>query len=230
MRGHFKNATVLWTGGKDSVMALHEAEQSGYHVRCLVTFIPPKPSFFAHPLAFIKLQAQALGLPHYVLVVDSPYEKNYEDGLRWLREEMRVNTVVTGDIEEVDKHPNWIRERSLTVGMEVYTPLWHRARQALLQQLLTNGYKARISCVKRPLLAESWVGRRMERPTITELVKLCARNGMDLCGERGEYHTLVTDGPRFAYEVSIGSYSRRSAGALTYMELRDLALAGGTIA
>ena len=51
---------MLWTGGKDSAMALFEAERNECAVRCLVTFAPPKPTFLAHPLAFIELQAQAL--------------------------------------------------------------------------------------------------------------------------------------------------------------------------
>ena len=61
-----QNAAMLWTGGKDSSMALYEANQNGYCVRCLVTFAPPEPNFLAHPLSFIKMQAQALALPHYV--------------------------------------------------------------------------------------------------------------------------------------------------------------------
>lgn len=205
-------------------MALYEAELSGYHVERLVTFTPPKPNFVAHPLAFIKLQAQALGLPHTTLVIDPPFEKSYEAGLRRLREEMCIGAIVTGDIEEVDKHPNWIRERSLAVEMAVCTPLWSRDRNVLLQQFLARGFKAYISCVKRALLTQNWVGRRLDKPTIAELGKLCARSGMDLCGEQGEYHTLVTDGPGFAREVRIGSYSRRSAGAFTYMKLQRLTL------
>ena len=57
-----QNAAMLWTGGKDSALALYEAIQDGCCIRCLVTFAPPVPKFLAHPLAFIKLQAQALVL------------------------------------------------------------------------------------------------------------------------------------------------------------------------
>lgn len=205
-------------------MALYEAARNGCHVECLVTFTPPKPNFVAHPLAFIKLQARALGLRHTVLVVDPPYEKGYEIGLRRLREEMRISTVVTGDIGEVGKYPNWIHDRCRAVGMEARFPLWGRDRKLLLQQLLARGFKAYISCVKGPSLTQEWVGRRLEKSTIAELENLCERIGMDLCGEQGEYHTLVTDGPAFAREIAIESYSRRNAGALTYMKLERLAL------
>lgn len=219
MSHNVKNAVVLWTGGKDSAMALHEAKQAGYHLDHLVTFAPPNPHFSAHPLAFIRLQAEALGLPHTTVVVDPPFESGYEAALRKMREEMQIDTVVTGDIGQVGGHPNWIRERCRAVGMNVFTPLWGRDRKTLLQQLLTGGFKASISCVCSQLLTPNWVGRRLDRSAISELETLCASSGMDLCGEQGEYHTLVTDGPGFAREIRIGAYSRRTEGALTYMEL-----------
>lgn len=68
---------MLWTGGKDSSLALFEAGRDGYDVRCLVTFAPLYPKFLAHPPVFIKMQAQVLALPHYhlsisTLVTDGP--------------------------------------------------------------------------------------------------------------------------------------------------------------
>lgn len=219
MRNHVKNAVVLWTGGKDSAMALHEARHAGYHLEHLVTFAPSDPHFSAHPLVFIRLQAEALGLPHTTVIVDPPFESGYEAALRNLCEEMQIDTVVTGDIGQVDGHPNWIRERCRAVAMNVFMPLWGRDRKTLLQQLLTGGFKACISCVRGPLLTPDWVGRGLDRSAISELEILCADRDMDLCGEQGEYHTLVTDGPGFAREIRIGAYSRRSEGALTYMEI-----------
>jgi diphthine-ammonia ligase len=128
-----QNAAMLWTGGKDSAMALFEARQNSYHIRYLVTFAPPEPDFLAHPLEFIKMQAQALALPHYFLPISKPFEQNYEAGLCKLRDKMGVNCIVTGDIAEVDGHPNWIRERGRPVGLSVYTPLWGRDRNAFSQ-------------------------------------------------------------------------------------------------
>src|ERR1051326_5217249 len=84
-------AAVLWTGGKDSALAMHEAQLAGCSVRCLATFAPPEPAFLAHPLAIIKLQAQALGLPHFVWPVREPFHESYEAGLRWLKETIGVD-------------------------------------------------------------------------------------------------------------------------------------------
>ncbi|MGD0752885.1 MAG: diphthine--ammonia ligase [Anaerolineales bacterium] len=216
-----QNAAMLWTGGKDSSMALYEADQNGYCVRCLVTFAPPEPNFLAHPLGFIKMQAQALALPHYVLPISAPFEKSYETSLCRLRDEMGINCVVTGDIAEVNGNPNWIRERSRPVGMNVHMPLWKRDRNVLLGQFLDRGFKARFSCVNTRWLDENWIGRELNNSAIVELRIISERTGLDLCGEEGEYHTLVIDGPRFTQGIDIRSYSKCVSGSLAYMEIHE---------
>ena len=216
-----KNSAMLWTGGKDSALALHEAEDNGFDVRCLVTFAPPQAKFLAHPLSIIKLQAEALSLPHYVLPVCAPFEAGYEAALHKLRNEMDVHCVVTGDIAEVAGHPNWIRERCRPLGMQVYTPLWGRDRTALLRRLLKLGMKVRFSAVDTRWLDAAWVGRELDSQALAELQAIRKRNGLDLCGEEGEYHTLVVDGPRFMRGVSISAYSTGMRGSLAYMEISN---------
>jgi len=217
-----QNAAMLWTGGKDSSMALYEAVQNGYCVHSLVTFAPMKANFLAHPLDFIKMQADALALPHYVLLVDEPFEKSYEASLGKLRDEMGIDSVITGDIAEVSGNPNWIRERSRPVGISVHAPLWGWDRSSLLQQLLDKGFKACISCVYRNWLSENWIGRELNDSAIAELHMIRDRTGLDLCGEEGEYHTLVVDGPQFNRAIDIRSYTRRNADRHAYMEIHEV--------
>lgn len=222
MHDNPKNAAVLWTGGKDSAMALFEAEQQGYNVQCLVTFAPPNPSFIAHPLAFIKLQAQVLGRTHYVLTVTAPFDKSYEAGLYWLRSQLGIHCVVTGDIAAINAQPNWIRERGRAVGIEVYTPLWGRKRSVLLEQLVGRGFKTYFSLVQTSLLSKDWVGRELDSHAIGELKIISAKNGLDLCGENGEYHTLVTNGPSFASRIIVRSHSVRTTASAAYMEFQKV--------
>ena len=212
---------MLWTGGKDSALAFHEAVQSGCHVCCLVTFAPPDAGFLAHPLPLIKLQAQALALPHYVLPIREPFKEAYEEQLRWLRDKTGIAGVITGDIAEVDGCPNWIRERSRPIGLKVHTPLWGRDRDRLLQQLLAAKFKVLFSCVKTRWLPESWVGRELNESAVAELRAVRESTGLDLCGENGEYHTLVTDGPQFTRSINIKSYSRRTIDSLAYLEIHE---------
>lgn len=220
------NTAMLWTGGKDSSLALDEATQSGYSVCCLVTFVPPDAGFLAHPLPFMTLQAEALALPHHVLPIRAPFEEAYEKQLSWLRDELNISSVVTGDIAEINGNPNWIRERSRPIGINVHTPLWGRDRSGLLQQLLDRGLKVRFSCVKTRCLAEDWVGRELNESALAELRMIGQRTGLDLCGEEGEYHTLVTHAPQFTRAIKIRSYATRRTDSLAYMEIHESELSG----
>lgn len=214
------NAAVLWTGGKDSALALHEAGRDHCRVRCLLTFAPVAPEFRAHPVTFMKRQANALGLPHYLWTVRGPMAESYEAGLRWLKEALNIDTVITGDIAEVNGRPNWIRERSRLAGMDVRTPLWERDRSALLAQMLDAGFKIIFSCVKTSRLTAGWVGRELDRQAIRDLIALRHQNGLDLCGEQGEYHTLVTDAPGFKRRLPVGDFHVRENDGLAYLEMR----------
>ncbi len=215
---------MLWTGGKDSAMALYEARQTGYSVRTLITFAPPEPHFLAHPLSLIKMQADALDLPHSVLPISAPFEKSYERALCRLRDEMGIHCVVTGDISEVNGNPNWIRERCRDTGIDVQTPLWGRDRMTLLRQLLERGFKVNFSCIHTRWLDERWVGRELNEEAIAELQIIREQNGLDLCGEEGEYHTMAVNGPRYKQGIEICSYSKRILDSFAYMEIHDLKL------
>jgi len=219
-----KHAVMLWTGGKDSSLALHEAVGDGYDVRCLVTFAPAQPNFLAHPLAFMRMQAEALGLRHHVFIIHEPFEKGYETALVRLRDEMGIEAVITGDIAEVGGSPNWMRERCRSLGIEVSTPLWGRDREELLAQLLGHRFKVIFSCIKTRWLTEDWVGRELNDETVAELRQVRRRNGLDLCGEEGEYHTMVTDGPQFNRAIRLGALSRRTTGSLAYMDVKEMEL------
>lgn len=223
-----RNAAMLWTGGKDSSLALCEATENGYNVRYLVTFAPQDAGFLAHPLPFIELQAEALALPHRTLTVREPFEESYETQLRWLRDEMNITAVITGDIAEVNGNQNWICERCRRIGMNVHRPLWGCDRLGVLQQLLARKLKIRFSCVNTRWLDDRWVGRELDEQAIAELRVIRQRTGLDLCGENGEYHTLVTDAPQFRRAVGILSYSKREKGSLAYMEIHELELSDRT--
>lgn len=219
------NAAVLWTGGKDSALALHEARQDGCRVRCLVTFAPPEADFLAHPISFMKLQAEALALPHLLWPVREPFDESYEAGLHWLKAAMGIDTVITGDIAEVAGQPNWIRERSRPVGMNVLTPLWGCDRLGLLQRLLALQFRVIFSCVKTRWLTTQWIGRELDHEVLASLHALGNQSGLDLCGEEGEYHTLVTDAPDFNRRVRLGAFRVRERADLAYLEIERAELA-----
>ncbi len=212
------NAAVLWTGGKDSALAMHEAQRAGCNITLLVTFAPPNETFLAHPLPFIRKQAAAIGLPHRVIRVRAPFRRGYEKGIRLLMEKNDIGTLITGDIAEVGGQPNWIRQCAEPLGVEVLTPLWGRDRLALLKRLLTLKFRIIFSCVKKPWLTPRWAGRLINEKAVAELRDLRKKNGIDLCGENGEYHTLTLDGPMFQRRLRIVLSSRRTKNEMTFLE------------
>jgi uncharacterized protein (TIGR00290 family) len=217
---------VSWSGGKDSSLALYETERSGYRIDCLVTFAPSRERFLAHPLAFIRLQAQAMGLPHLVITVEEPYEQGYENAISSLKQERGIGALVTGDIGEIVGHPaNWMVDRSARCGINLLRPLWHRDRLELLNRLLSLGFKIIFSCVKRTWFTEEWLGLELSRDSIERLCELSERTGVDMCGEQGEYHALVLDGPRFKKSIKMTSFSKRVDDSMMYISSEDIQLA-----
>jgi uncharacterized protein (TIGR00290 family) len=220
------SVAVSWSGGKDSSLALYETEMSGYRINCLVTFAPSQERFLAHPLAFMRLQAQALGLPHHVITVEEPFERGYENALSSLKENCGINALVTGDISEIAGHPtNWMMDRSARCGIDLLRPLWHRDRLELLNKLLSLRFNIIFSCVKRPWFTEEWLGLELSRSSIERLCELSQSTGLDMCGEQGEFHTLVLDGPLFKRSIRIISCSKHVGDSTMYIFPEDLQLA-----
>jgi len=217
-------AAVLWTGGKDSCLALYEATLQGFQVEQLITFVPGEGRFRAHPLEFLSLQAQALGLPHHTLEIREPYREAYQKAIAALRERWAIQTLVTGDIGEVDGHPNWMRECCAGLDIRVFTPLWGRGGIALLDRFLSCGFQAIFSCVRAPWLTPDWVGRELDAEAMAELSALAQGSGFDICGEQGEYHTLVLDGPPFEKRICIDGYQTKTDDDLAYVEFQQISL------
>lgn len=224
MSKHPRNAVVLWTGGKDSCLALFEAIQQGFHIASLVTFAPKGAHFLAHPLHVIKLQAKAMGLPHAVVEISEPLREGYANAIELLKHQYALGYLITGDIDEVDGHPHWIQECSVDSGVKVFMPLWKRNREQLLEELIANKFVPVFSYVKQPWLTADWLAKELNEPVLEQLHEINRLNGMDLCGERGEYHTLVIDGPLFRERLSIDVYTKRAKDAMFYLGIEKVSL------
>jgi diphthine-ammonia ligase len=209
-------ALMLWTGGKDSALAMWKADMD---MKALVTFAPPKAEFQAHPIPVMKLQAEALGLPHRTATVREPYKESYVEAIRALTKEYGADTLITGDIDLVDGYPNWIRECAEPIGVKVLTPLWGIDRENLLQELIAAGFDAVISYVKTPPMTADWIGRHLDKAAIADLKKLKAEQGIDITGENGEYHTIVLDGPTFKKKIKLPPHKTKKTKNTTHIEI-----------
>jgi uncharacterized protein (TIGR00290 family) len=192
------------------------AEEQGWDIAELVLFVPSgNVGFEAHPLPLIRAQAESLGLPLRLISIDEPYRDGY---VKAFSEMTDVDAVVTGDIDFVDGHPNWVRECVQDAGgrLQVLTPLWGRDRLGLLRDLVGRGIEARISYIVHAVIPPTWLGRKIDDGLIGELRSLQASYGVDPCGENGEYHTMVEWCPGFTFRVAgvpAAARTARHAGA-----------------
>jgi diphthine-ammonia ligase len=222
MKGN--RAVVLWTGGKDCNLALHEARKSGYEILSLVTFAMGTARFLAHPLHFMKKQAQAMDLTHTVIPVQEPYKESYENAIAGIKRKYKIETIITGDIAEVHGNTNWISERSEPCGVKVFLPLWHSDRETVLEKIIALNFKVIFSCVKEPWFTGDWLGKELTRSTLQELNELHISRQLDICGEQGEYHTMVLNSPEYHWELFIDSYTARKKEAIRYMEIGSISM------
>ncbi|GGH02466.1 ATP pyrophosphatase [Polaribacter pacificus] len=197
-----KNAAVLWTGGKDCALAFYKSQLEGHNIKLLVTFTPKNPVFKAHSLALIKLQAKAIDLPHLSIVIDQPIRDSYQKNISLLKQQHHIDVLITGDIDQIDNHNNWIEDCCKPSGMLVHKPLWKLERESILDQLISNNFEVIFSLVKKDLDLTDFLGHRITTDQIDQLKK---NKNIDLCGENGAYHTMTLNAPFFTKKIVLTS-------------------------
>ncbi len=198
-----KKAYFNWSSGKDSAFALYKALKSEiYDIRCLFTVIKRDGSKIAmHEIGMelLKRQAEAIGIPLTVLELDvtaSPneYKMSMEMQMEKFKKE-QISTALFGDIylqELRDKRIANCKKQ----GMQAEFPLWKINTDELLKEFISLGFKSIVTCVDGSVLDESFVGRIIDESFLNDLP-----DGVDICGENGEYHSFVFDGPIFCNPV-----------------------------
>jgi uncharacterized protein (TIGR00290 family) len=191
-----------WSGGKDSCFAYWKASSQGLKVSHLLNFInTDSTKAMSHGLdsQLIALQARAMGLP--ILQPKVTWE-TYEAGFKDALEKLKLNGItglVTGDIY-LQEHKDWIDRVCGESGVRAVLPLWEMDTVQLLNDFIEAGFKAIIVSVKAKFLGKEWLGRQVDKKLASELGQI----GVDVCGEAGEFHTFVYDGPSFKKSVKIG--------------------------
>jgi diphthine-ammonia ligase len=196
-----ERAICSWSGGKDSALALEVAIESGIRVVSLLTMLEEtgeRSRSHGLPRAILAEQAAALELPLFTRAATwSDYTQAFVDGLN---ESARpgCESCIFGDID-VAGHRVWCEEVCATADLVARHPLWQWDRHELLEHLLERGWTAVIVVVRESVLDPSFLGRRLDRKAIDDL-DAC---GIDVCGENGEFHTVVTNGPLFAQPLEL---------------------------
>lgn len=205
---------VAWSSGKDSAWALQVLRQAGEVavVGLLTTFNEAFDRVAMHAVRreLVEAQARAAGLPLIDVSLPWPcsntaYEEAMSRALAEVRASLNITHVAFGDLflEDVRQYRE---SRMRGTGITPLFPLWGIPTTALARTMIASGLKARITCVDPNKLSPSYAGCLFDGNLLDEL-----SDGVDPCGERGEFHTFACAGPMFAHPipVSIGEVVTR---------------------
>jgi uncharacterized protein (TIGR00290 family) len=191
---------LSWSGGKDSCMALQALRQrSDLHIHALLTTVTrdfDRVSMHGVRRSLLQQQAKLLGLPLREVMIsrgadNAEYETEMGAALADFRR-MGIVKCAFGDLflEDIRAY----RDRQLSAhGMRGIYPLWGRDTRTLIQGFVAEGFRTAVVCVDPRKLSPQFVGRVIDADFLAD--------GVDPCGENGEFHTFVFDGPMFPAPV-----------------------------
>ncbi|MCU9815175.1 diphthine--ammonia ligase [Paraclostridium sp. AKS73] len=191
---------MSFSGGKDSTLALYRMIKKGYEpVALLTTVKKDADKSWTHGInkRLLKQVSESLDIPLLEVECDvCEYEKEFEKSLIKAKE-LGASICVFGDID-IEEHKNWDVERCKNSGIEASFPLWQEDRESLVYEFIESGFTTIIKTVNLDYLNESLLGKKLTKNVVLEI----KNSGADACGENGEYHTFVIDGPLFKEKVS----------------------------
>lgn len=186
---------MAYSCGKDSTLALHHMIAQGNDPVALITMVneAEERSFFhGADLQMLQAYSKALNIP--ILITPATGDTYHLEMEKSLRKAVSLGAEIAcfGDID-LEGNRAWSEERCKNAGIQAVFPLWQKNRTENVYELIGLGYQCLIKSINHTLLPREVLGRILDAETI-DLMKRC---GIDVCGENGEYHTLVVDGPVF---------------------------------
>jgi len=231
-----------WSGGKDSVFACYKALSQGIEVACLLNAVNKRygrVSFHGVRRELIELQAKAIGIPLYQPKVNrNNYEEKYKEAIRELKTR-GIRRGVFGDIFLADGR-RWVEDVCRKMKIKPTFPLWGIKTATLIRNFVAAGFEAYVVSTQANLLGKEWVGRRIDKTFIKDLKKLSRFAGsrktlnhnnkeagkkIDICGENGEFHTFVVDGPIFRKRIRLMKTRKVFIRGYWFLDIRKYALA-----
>ena len=203
-----KEVLMSWSGGKDSCLALYEIQKTrDYRVAALLTTVTSaydRISMHGVRRVLLERQAASLGVPlHQVLITKGATNQEYETNLINAVSTYRdsgMDSIVFGDLflEDIKTYRDQFLARH---GLRGIYPVWLRDTTEFIKEFIESGLKAVLTCVDSKALDQSFAGRIIDHDFLASLPA-----NADPCGENGEFHTFVFDGPNFsrAVEFSVG--------------------------
>ena len=213
---------VLFSGGKDSTLALHMAAEKE-DVACLITLVSKNPeSYMFHTpnIDMTKLQSEALGLPLVSVATLGQKEEelfDLENAIAKAKAEYNLDGVATGAVESVYQTSR-VQRICHSLDLWSFNALWKHNQKALLETLIKQHYEVIISGVFAYPLDEKWLGQHLDIAMIARLFELQAQYGISPSGEGGEIETTVLDAPLFKKRIEVvDSVSSAKGNAGVYL-------------
>jgi len=207
----------MWSGGKDSALALWRARRDGLQVDWLVNIYDrasQRVRFHATPIEAIACQAAVAGVRLVTVPTDwDTFDASLRETFAALLEQ-GCRGIVFGDIHLIDVRA-WYEERTNAAGLEHVEPLWGEPPAALLAEFVANGGRAVLTCIETAKLDLSWLGRLIDERFVRDIAAL----DVDPCGENGEYHSFAYSGPFFKAAVPWRPGERRDDGRFAQLDV-----------
>jgi diphthine-ammonia ligase len=219
---------VLFSGGKDSTLALHMANEKET-VACLITVVSEnKESYMFHTpnIDVTALQAEALGLPLVSAVTAGKKEEELADlehAIAQARCKFGIEGIVSGAVESVYQASR-VQRICSRQNLWCFNPLWKKNQKALLETLVDGGFEVVVSGVFAYPLDEKWLGKQIDTEMISRLVTLEGQYGISPSGEGGEIETTVLDSPMFKKRVEITDSTVHWQGSCGTFEIKGARL------
>jgi uncharacterized protein (TIGR00290 family) len=203
-----KRSPILlsWSGGKDSSLALYKIQKTAnYQIVSLITTVTDeydRVSMHGLRIELLEGQAESLNIPLQKVFIsknagNDEYEAKFNEELIRFKES-GIKYVVFGDLylEDIKKYREALIEK---IDMQCLFPLWKRDTTKLALEFIESGFKAITVCVDSNVLGKEFVGRQFNEQFLNDLP-----DGIDPCGENGEFHTFAYDGPIFKKPIDHG--------------------------
>jgi uncharacterized protein (TIGR00290 family) len=211
---------LSWSGGKDSALALWTLRRAGTPPDVLLTVVDEASGRVAHhgvPGPLLAAQAAAAGVPLVTVAVPAGGSNAvYEARLRAAFAAPpldAVDAVAFGDLFLADLRA-YREERMAAAGLEARFPLWESDTRALAQEFVAAGFRALLVSVDGEQVPHALLGREVDAALLAALPP-----GADPCGENGEFHTFVYDGPVFAAPLTVRPGAQRADARFAWLEL-----------
>lgn len=202
------NFIMAYSCGKDSTLALYRMIKKGYKPACiLITTGNGEDSWF-HGINknLVMKVSESLEIDLVFANCNSgTYEEDFVKALKEARDKYNAKICVFGDID-IELHRKWDLDMCKKAEIEGILPLWQEDREDLTLEFIRSGFKAVIKKVKLDILSEEFLGKVLDENLIIDIKKA----GSDVCGENGEYHTFVVNGPIFKEEVKFNIIENKS--------------------